>query len=45
MAGGGYGFHLMLGFADHSSEALAGTLCPGNAELTGVYRRVSLLGA
>ena len=28
---GGYGFHPMLCFADHSGEALAGMLRPGNA--------------
>jgi hypothetical protein len=28
---GGYGFHPMLCFADHSGEALAGILRPGNA--------------
>ncbi len=28
---GGYGFHPMLCFADHSGEALAGQLRPGNA--------------
>jgi hypothetical protein len=28
---GGYGFHPMLCFADHSGEALAGVLRPGNA--------------
>lgn len=38
---GGFGFHPLFCFADHSGEALAGVLRPGNATAAGAFSRMS----
>jgi len=42
---GGYGFHPMLAYLDHSGEALAGVLRPGNAGANTAADQIAVLDA